>query len=456
MLFGNVFARRLTAPIVQLTNDVSRIGAGNLDYRIQIHTGDEVEALGNAFNHMTEKMREYIRNLAEATAERERIHAEIGLAARIQADMLPKVDEPFKSRTELRLLAGMTPAKGVGGDFYDFFFLDDMHLAMVMADVSGKGMAAALFMVKARTVLRSRITTDRPLAQIAETVNNILCENNENGMFVTAWIGILTLPTGRLRCVNAGHCYPLIRHGDGTAEYLEHIDGMVLAGMEDIPYTQQEYHLRQGDAVLLYTDGVTEDANESGELYGEQRLKACVENSVQDLEGMLDDIKRELKEYQGSAPQADDITMLAVQWDGYRYDRYVFSPQEMKIADIVDFAENSLNGAGIAFEDSVVIQVAVDEIASNICYYSGAGSASLGICVSDRENRREVILYFADDGVPYNPLEQANPDVDKDLRERKAGGLGIFMVKEQMDSVFYEYSEGQNQLVCTYFETSRF
>ena len=220
-LSGTLFSRKLTEPIRKLTNEVAKIDGGNLDYRISLHTGDEVEDLGNAFNGMAVQIQNYVKNLASVTAEKERIRSEIQVASRLQADMLPEAEGAFEERKEFDIGATMKPAKGVGGDFYDFFLLDENHLVLVMADVSGKGVPAALFMVVARTLIRSHLmsgdcSTEDFLEKEIMEINDSLCANNKNGMFVTAWIGVLELATGELVSVNAGHCHPLIMHGDGV------------------------------------------------------------------------------------------------------------------------------------------------------------------------------------------------------------------------------------------------
>ena len=276
-LLGTLFSRKITEPIRRLTGEVAQIDGGNLDYRIHIATGDEVEDLGNAFNEMTAQIQSYVTNLANVTAEKERIRTEIQLASRLQADMLPEAEGAFTDRTEFLLAASMMPAKGVGGDFYDFFLLDENRLALVIADVSGKGVPAALFMVVSRTLIRSCITGDIKLDQAAEEINNRLCSNNKNGMFVTAWLGVLNLSTGDLDFVNAGHCRPLIRRQDGVCRFDPTLSGFVLAGMDGIDYRQGHIRLHQGDTLLLYTDGVTEATSLQKELYGEGRLKAVAE-----------------------------------------------------------------------------------------------------------------------------------------------------------------------------------
>lgn len=458
-LSGSLFSRKLTDPIRRLTGEVARIDGGNLDCRIHIATGDEVEDLGNAFNGMTAQIQSYIKNLANVTAEKERIRTEIQVASRLQADMLPRAEGVFTDRTDFTLAASMTPAKGVGGDFYDFFLLDEDRLALVMADVSGKGVPAALFMVVSRTLIKSRLAAacrewaegqekENLLAHVAEEINESLCANNKNGMFVTAWIGVLTLSTGELAFVNAGHCRPLLRHRDGSCAYDVSLGGLVLAGMEGAPYKQSVIRLRQGDTLMLYTDGVTEATSLQNELYGEERLIAVAEDfgKAAIMPGeLLQAVWRDVDAFQKGTEQFDDITMLAVTYHGRGFAEKTGKPDMEHIGEFAAFVEEYLKKKGVSIKTIVKVQMAVDEIFSNICYYSGAGEVTVEIGVEETD-KRTVVLCFEDDGVPYNPLEKPDPDVEELLEQRKAGGLGIYLVKKRMDRVGYEYKYNRNRL----------
>ncbi len=461
-IFGTLFSRKLTEPIRTLTREVAKLDGGNMDYRIFLSTGDEIEDLGHAFNSMAEQIQSYVQNLASITAEKERIRTEIQVASHLQADMLPEAVGAFDDRDEFVLAASMTPAKGVGGDFYDFFLLDENRLALVMADVSGKGVPAALFMVVSRTLIRSRLMTvgkeGEDLAHMAEEINRSLCDNNKNGMFVTAWIGVLDIATGEVAYVNAGHCRPLLRRKNGSCEYDDMLGGLVLAGMEDAAYRQGSLRLRQGDTLLLYTDGVTEATSLQQQLYGEDRLiRTIADADSVTPEELLQELWRDVDAFQKDASQFDDITMLAVTYHGNGFEEKSDKPDMNKMKDFADFVEEVLEENGISMKTVMKIQMTVDEIYSNICYYSGAEEVTVGIRVeenSDQKDRRykesrvkkEITLYFEDDGMPYNPLERPDPDVEKLLEQRKEGGLGIYLVKKRMDRVEYEYINERNKL----------
>ncbi len=455
-LSGTFFSRKITAPIRTLAEEVAGIDGGRLDYRIRLETGDEVEELGNAFNRMTAQIQDYVENLALVTAEKERIRSEIQVASQLQADMLPRAEELFGNGEEFTLAAAMTPAKGVGGDFYDFFRLEDGRLVLIMADVSGKGVPAALFMVVSRNVIKSRLQsmgteqgTKEALAKAAQDINSTLCANNRNEMFVTVWMGVLTLSTGEVEFVNAGHCLPLICRKDGGCEYEPFLGGLVLAGMEEVSYRQSEIRLHQGDTLLLYTDGVTEATSIGKELYGEKRLKEAAEacRKKKNTPGeLLQAIWQDVAEFQKGAEQFDDITMLAVTWQGKGFLEKTGKPDMENLREFAAFIEDYLKAGGISMQTILKIQMAADEIFSNICYYSGATEVTLGIRLEESAEGKAAVLCFEDDGIPFNPLEKAEPDVAELLEERKTGGLGIYLVKKRMDQVAYEYRENRNWL----------
>jgi len=307
------FSDNLTKPILKLNKSMGEIADGNLDLIVTIDSGDEIEDLGNSANAMTRKLKEYIKNLQSVTAEKERIGAELDVAKKIQASMLPCIFPAFPDRVEFDIYASMLPAKEVGGDFYDFFLIDETHLAVVIADVSGKGVPAALFMVIAKTLIKNNAQYGKAPKEIFETVNNQLCEGNEAGMFVTAFMGILEIGTGKFTYVNAGHNPPVIKKSEGNYEWLVTKPGFVLAGMEGMRYRQDEIVLEQGDTLYMYTDGVTEATNAENELFTDPRLLDVLNNHKADnLAELLSSVKKEIDLFVKEAPQFDDITMLAL------------------------------------------------------------------------------------------------------------------------------------------------
>lgn len=284
---------------------------------LDIHTGDEVENLSHALKRMERDINGYIENLTYVTAEKERIGAELSVATHIQASMLPCIFPAFPNRREFDIYATMTPAKEVGGDFYDFFLVDDDHLAVVIADVSGKGVPAALFMVIAKTLIKDHTQSGKPPEEVFTEVNRQLCEANDENLFVTAWMGVLEISTGKLVYVNAGHNPPVIGRKNGETEFLRSRPGFVLAGLDFTKYRAGSLELMPGDLLYLYTDGVTEAMNTAQELYGEERLKRTLDANVSAApEEIFKAVKKDLDDFVADAPQFDDITMLAMRYLG--------------------------------------------------------------------------------------------------------------------------------------------
>ncbi len=282
-----------------------------------IHTGDEIEELYSSFKKMEQDIVKFISDITKVTAEKERIGAELNVAAQIQADMLPRIFPAFPGRTEFDIYASMNPAKEVGGDFYDFFLTDDDHLVLLMADVSGKGVPAALFMVIAKTLIKNRAQMGGSPAEILYYVNNQLCEGNEAEFFVTVWLAVLEISTGKGIEVNAGHEHPVICRKGGNYELSVYRHSPAVATMEDIRFKEYEFELHPGDCLYVYTDGVPEATNSDNELFGTDRLlEALNESSNATAEEVLETVNRHIGMFVGSAPQFDDITMLCLEYFG--------------------------------------------------------------------------------------------------------------------------------------------
>lgn len=282
---------------------------------IQENTKDEIGELAHDFNRMMGDIENYVMNIRTVTAEKERIGAELSIATQIQANMLPCIFPAFPERNEFDIYATMNPAKEVGGDFYDFFMVDDRHLAIVMADVSGKGVPAALFMVIGKTLIKDHTVSGKDLGEVFTEVNELLCESNSEGLFITAFEGVLDLASGEFRYVNAGHEIPYIRKKNGKFEPYKIRAGFVLAGMEGMRYKCGEIQLEPDDKIFQYTDGVTEATNANNELYGMDRLTEILgEHSDLTPTELLPVIKNDIDKFVGDAPQFDDITMLCLEY----------------------------------------------------------------------------------------------------------------------------------------------
>ena len=312
-----VLSNRIVKPIQQLTEEVSRSKGEDLDFKWETDTGDETQLLAEAFRSLTGRVKTYVSDIEKITAERERIGTELDLAKRIQADMLPGVFPPFPDRKDFDIFASMTPAKEVGGDFYDFFLLDENHLAMVIADVSGKGVPAALFMMVSMILIRNEVKNGLGPAEALKKINDQICESNDEDMFVTVWLGILDLKTGKLTAANAGHEYPTLMQPGGGFELIRDPHGLVIGGLPDEEFTEYEWQLEPGAKVFVYTDGVPEAGASRYALFGNDRMMDVL-NMAKDgkPEEIIAAVGEAVREYTGSAPQFDDVTMLCMEYKG--------------------------------------------------------------------------------------------------------------------------------------------
>jgi sigma-B regulation protein RsbU (phosphoserine phosphatase) len=310
-----VVSGRIVKPIERMTARMSELSGTDLAFDMEdtYRTGDEIEVLAESFATLSKRTVEYIGQITRITAEKERIGAELELATKIQADMLPNIFPAFPERPEFDIYATMTPAKEVGGDFYDFFLIDDDHLGMVMADVSGKGVPAALFMMMSKILVNNFAMMGGSPAKVLEQVNSQICKNNDEEMFVTVWFGVLEISTGKITAVNAGHEYPVIRQPGGSFEVFRDKHCPIVGGMEDIPYKQYEITLHKGGTLFVYTDGVPEATNTDNKMFGLERLTQSLnEQADASPKELLTKVRSDVDKFVGDAPQFDDLTMLAI------------------------------------------------------------------------------------------------------------------------------------------------
>lgn len=297
--------------MVKINKSLAMITGGNLDTVVNVRTNEEFASLSDDINSTVVTLKHYI---AEAAA---RIDRELEFAKSIQHSAIPSVFPPYPGHSEFDIYATMDTAKEVGGDFYDFYFVGENRLGFLIADVSGKGIPAAMFMMTAKTIIKGYAESGKPVDEVFTTANEKLCESNDAGMFVTAWMGVLDTVTGKVEFANAGHNPPLVRHAGGGFEYLRSKPCFILAGMDGIKYRKNEFTLAPGDEIYLYTDGVTEATDSENNLYGEERLLALL-NSMGDLSGeeICRAVKADIDAFVGDAPQFDDITMLYLKYNG--------------------------------------------------------------------------------------------------------------------------------------------
>ena len=317
---AGIQGRNIVRPLNSITERISQIQGSDLEFQMEdtYRTGDEIEVLAGAFSELTKKTAEYVEQVRAVSAEKERIGSELRMARGIQEAMLPGTFPPFPDCLALDIYASMDPAKEVGGDFYDFFFVDPDHLAMVIADVSGKGVPAALFMMIARTIIKNCAMLGKSAAQILEEANRALCSENRMEMFVTVWIGILDITTGQIVMGNAGHEDPVIyRSREEKWERQKDRHGFVLGGFDDICYQEKEILLQRGDKLFVYTDGVPEACNREGEFFGMERLLQALEPAAPGTpRDVVLSVREAVNSFAEQAEQFDDLTMLCLEYKG--------------------------------------------------------------------------------------------------------------------------------------------
>lgn len=440
----------VAAEAISFTKNDNRISEKLGDVR----THDEIQALAEGVLMMERDINDHIKNLTRVTAEKERIGTELDIAKHIQSSMLPCIFPAFPECNEFDIYATMDPAKEVGGDFYDFFMVDKDHLAIVMADVSGKGVPAALFMVIGKTLIKDHTVPGADLGDIFSEVNNLLCESNSEGLFITAFEGVLDLRTGELRFVNAGHEQPFLTRSDGSVKAEKIRPGFVLAGMEDMKYKAGTLTLHEGDKIFQYTDGITEATDSSNNLYGMERLEQVLyRNKDRTPEEICKAVRTDIDAFVKEAPQFDDITMLCLEFKRKKAEKGGNTMKELtidatveNIEVVTDFINDQLEHVGCPQKIRVQIDIAIDELFGNIAHYAynpEVGPATVTVEVTEDP---AVIITFVDNGIPYDPLKKDDPDVTLSAEERDIGGLGIYMVKKTMDDIVYEYKEGKNIL----------
>ncbi len=319
IVFVLYLMKRLVEPVGVLSREVRRFGESGerteeaIRSLSSIKTRDEIQTLAEQIDKMEQDMLSYVDNIRKITAEKERIGTELALAAKIQENMLPNTFPPFPDRSEFDLYATMTPAKEVGGDFYDFFLVDEDHLCLVMADVSGKGVPAALFMMASKTVLANNAMQGKSPAEILEETNAAVCARNQEEMFVTVWLGILEISTGKLVAANAGHEYPAICCGGGRYELYKDRHGFVIGGMSGMKYKNYELTLTPGSRLFVYTDGIPEATSRGNELFGTDRMvEALNRNPSADPCETLKNVRSAVDGFVKDAEQFDDMTMLCL------------------------------------------------------------------------------------------------------------------------------------------------
>lgn len=435
--------------IYKVNNSLAKITDGDLDERVDVNNSEEFVMLSDGINTTVDALKQAI------DAEAKRLDSELELAKSIQYSALPTIFPPYPEHDEFDIYATMETAKEVGGDFYDFFFIDPNHFAFLVADVSGKGIPAALFMMTSKTIIKNLAKTGLTAEEIITKANKQICKNNEQGLFVTLFLCVLELSTGKMVCVNAGHNPPLIKRSNGNFEYFPCKPNLVVGIMNEINYDSCQTQLDKGDKIFLYTDGITEALNTEKEFYGENRLIDKLNSlSGEDISvnNILSAVKSDVESFANQEPQADDITMLALSYNGFgNNDTILLEADITNYSKLVEWLNKKCDDAEIQEAHKTKLNIAVEEIFANVASYAyppKEGNVEVSFKIYDGN---QVEMKFIDAGKPYNPLEKPDPDITLSVEDRPIGGLGIFMVKNYMDEINYAYENGNNVLTIKMF-----
>jgi phosphoserine phosphatase RsbU/P len=454
-------ARSITRPVTALGAAAATLASGDLEAALPVPKGrDEVALLTVAFGTMRDNLRRYIADLAETTAARERMNGELRIAHDIQMDLVPKTFPPFPERDDMDLFAVMEPAREVGGDFYDFFALDDERLVLAIGDVSGKGVPAALFMAVTRSFLRSAFRVDDDPGRALCRVNEDLAESNEACMFVTLFCAVVRLQDGWVDYANAGHNPPLMVDAQGRIDWIGKPYGPAAGAMPDSLYTTGRFRLTRGAMLLLYTDGVTEAMDPAGNLYGTDRLAERLEASrALDCRGCLNALLDDIRSHAAGTEQSDDITMLMfkhleeglngaspLQEEGAGILRLDIANRPDALSDALDRVDAFIETARAAPRLADAVRLVLEELLTNTIKYGYDDAA---------EHRIQVVLGLGppatlcieDDGHAFDPVA-GMPTLDPtgSVEDRPIGGLGLHLVRSQTASLRYRRSEGRNRL----------
>ena len=375
---------------------------------------------------------------------------ELGLATNIQQQMLPTIFPAFPDRKEFDVYAVMEPAKEVGGDFYDFFLIDDDHLGIVIADVSDKGVPAALFMMASKIMVQNYAMIGYSPKEVLTRVNKQICSNNQSEMFVTIWFGVLDLKTGVLTASNGGHERPIIKNPDGHFEVLNDKHNLVVGYFAETPYSEYCIKLEKGSKLYVYTDGVTQ-ARDDNSQFGMDRLVAnLVALEEQTPDNICNGVLSELRTFMGDNLQFDDITMLCLEYHGpvHNVNRISVNTETDDVSKGITPIVNLLNELEVEHKVVYKIELALEELLVNVASYAYApGHGIIDISYEIEDNPRTIVITIVDQGKAFNPLEMEDPDITLPSDERRIGGLGVFIVKNTMDELTYDRKDDKNILV---------
>ena len=446
---------RLTAPLAQFAQSANDIAHGNFSARLpRVKSRNEMRMLRDSFDYMQRSLIKYTEELKTTVANNERIESELRIAREIQLGMIPKIFPPFPERKDIDLYAMLVPAKEVGGDLYDFF-IEDEKLYFIIGDVSGKGVPASLVMAVTCRLFRTVASHASDPAEIVASLNNALAESNESNMFCTFFLGILDLQSGKLLYCNAGHNAPLLVAPGGIVTPLDVKPNLPLGVIGGFPYVPQETMLEKGTLLFLYTDGVTEAENPAKELYSDARLKEVLAAANSDVRSLVNDVKSSVDTYAAGTEQSDDITILCLRCNAEE-DRMCEVEKELHLVnELSEIAKLPLLVGELAsefnFSEEQVFNfnLVLEEAVTNVVMYAYPEGKSGSIDLVAKCDGKSVMFVVSDSGKPFDPTLVPDADVTLPAEERRVGGLGIFLIRQIMDSVEYRRNGGMNVLVMS-------
>lgn len=445
--------RRVVKPLKNLSlatsNIVKELSNINVDpnsvtlQKVKIKSNDEIKDLHLSIIQMNDELRKYIDEVSLASKKEANYLAELNIAEQIQKESLPPA---ISISPNYDIYATMLTAKEVGGDFYDYFMVDANHLAFLIADVTNKGVPAALFMMKAKALIKQLTLVYKDVSLVFNKVNNLLLQNNSAGLFITAFEGILNLLTGEIEYCNAGHEKPLLYDGN-EYKFLNTKSNFVLSGIEDFYYEKEITKLKDRDRILLFTDGVSEAINESNQLYGRERIVETLNSRKLNENEVIDVLKDDVYKFIGKASQSDDITIFSLE---FKQSEQLIFKDDFKLSYVDQINDMILKNLDfISPKCSSEISIIIDEIYSNIYNYGLKNKVNGFLKVIKTCDDKSLTMYFIDNGVKFNPLESKAPSTSLSAEERPIGGLGIMIAKSLADDISYSYDDGYNILSIT-------
>ena len=442
--------RRITKPISKFADSADEIASGNFAAELpKINTKDELLKLHNSFETMQKSLIRQIEETKSANEEKGRIESELNIARGIQMSMLPKTFPPFPERNDIEIYGQLNPAKEVGGDLYDFFIRDE-KLYFCIGDVSGKGVPASLVMAVIRTLFRTISFREAQPDRIMFGINNAMADNNDTNMFVTLFLGVLDLPTGRLRYCNAGHNTPLLI--GKCVGLLPSIANIPIGVMTDWKYSQQETNIETNTCIFLYTDGLTEAENTAHEQFSEDRMTSVACETSRHPRLLVEQMISDVRQFVGSAEQSDDLTMLAIQYTK-PLEKDVKLQRSITLSNNIDevpllaaFVDKVCEAVGFDMSTTMSLNLALEEAVVNVMSYAYPSGTTGNVNIDAVANDKRLKFIISDWGTPFDPTAEKEVDTTLSAEERPIGGLGIHLVRQIMDSINYERIDGKNVL----------